>query len=262
MNRFLMGAALVAAMLAPRPAAALETDELLSLVAMPLAVAAVSEFTEIPVNDLVDVVTLLNDAQVPPPQFVEVVRYVPVALVVEETRPQFIEYVRVREREGLRGLALVTAIEERLRTYDDFAGVELDVVSVRPIELVSRPDFIPVPVRTRVERVRFAGTSTHPHGGPPGQLKKERGLQTGAEVVHGDRDDVARRVIDSDDDRDRKGKPAKVEKAGKDRKPAKREAQRMVRVDDDDRDRDRKGNGHGGKGKGKGNGKGNGKGKG
>jgi hypothetical protein len=27
----------------------------------------------------------------------------------------------------------------------------------------------------------------HPHGGPPGQLKKQLGLQTGAEVVHGEK---------------------------------------------------------------------------
>ena len=32
---------------------------------------------------------------------------------------------------------------------------------------------------------RIAETRAHPHGGPPGQLKKELGLQTGAEVVHG-----------------------------------------------------------------------------
>jgi hypothetical protein len=36
-----------------------------------------------------------------------------------------------------------------------------------------------------VERV--AEAKSHPHGGPPGQLKKQMGLQTGAEVVHGSR---------------------------------------------------------------------------
>src|SRR5215212_7134211 len=66
--------------LLPLRAAALETEDLLALVAMPLAVAAVSELTDVPENQLIDVVTLLNDAQVPPAQFVEVVRYAPVAL--------------------------------------------------------------------------------------------------------------------------------------------------------------------------------------
>jgi hypothetical protein len=48
---------------------------------------------------------------------------------------------------------------------------------------------IPPEVVQRVESVK-----QHPHGGPPGQLKKIVGVQTGAEIVHGQ-------------------KPGKVEKA-------------------------------------------------
>jgi len=41
-------------------------------------------------------------------------------------------------------------------------------------------NFVPPVVVNRVAEVR-----AHPHGGPPGQIKKQLGLQTGAEVVHG-----------------------------------------------------------------------------
>ncbi|HUP59583.1 MAG TPA: hypothetical protein VNA69_04100 [Thermoanaerobaculia bacterium] len=167
------------ALLLPLQAAALDKEDLLALVAMPLAVAAVSEMTDVPTSELIDVVTLLNDAAVPPAQFVEVVRYVPVALVVENDEPSFVEFVRVQQRQGVRGTQLVAVIEERFRTFG-LPDVELDVVAPRVV--VVNDDFIPLIVRTRVAEVK-----AHPHGGPPGQLKKQRGVQTGAEIVHGGR---------------------------------------------------------------------------
>lgn len=192
----------------PRPAAALETDDLLALVAMPLAVAAVSEVTDVPMAQLIDVVSLLNDAAVPPQQFIEVVRYVPVALVVENDEPNFVEFVRMRTQSGLRGDTLVTIIEDRYRTVYGLPDVQL----VEPPQVVlfdGRDDvsFIPPIVRTRVAEVR-----THPHGGPPGQLKKQLGLQTGAEVVHGSQPSRVRVARDraDDDRRARVTKPAKV----------------------------------------------------
>jgi hypothetical protein len=199
-------AGLLAALL-PLQAAALETEDLLALVAMPLAVAAVSEMTDVPMSELVDVVTLLNDAAVPPAQFVEVVRYVPVALVVENDEPDFVEFVRLREAEGLRGTQLVTSIEERIH-FLGAPDADLDVTAPRIVAFDD--NFIPAVVRTRVAEVK-----AHPHGGPPGQLKKAAGVQTGAEIVHG-----TRRGADEDD-----------------RKPAKK--QRVVRVDDDDNGRGR-----------------------
>lgn len=240
------------------PAAALDTGDLLGLVAMPLAVAAVSELTDVPMNDLVDVVTLMNDAYVPPAQFIEVVRYAPVALVTTVEGPTFVEYVRLREQEGLTGLALINSIEDRLRVYN-LPGVELNVVAPR-YEYFDDDDFsdyVPPIVRTRVTDWR----SSHPHGGPPGQLKKELGLQTGAEVVHGSRPNKvenhgnrdARRVIaDRDDDRPAKVKPAKV-------KPQKQEAVTRPHGNSDHA-RGNSGSGGGNKGGGKGNGKGKGKG--
>jgi hypothetical protein len=120
-----------------------------AVAAMPLAVAAMSELTGIPQNQLADLAAALNEADVPPTQFVQVISYAPQTLVVQpQPQPQqqttFVDFVRTQTRQGVRGPALVTSIDR--------------------------------------EMPRF---TAHPHGGPPGQLKKQLGLQTGAEVVHG-----------------------------------------------------------------------------
>lgn len=250
-----LAAALLAAALIPAKAQALENEELLALVAMPLAVAAVSEVTDMPMSDLIDVVTLMNDAVVPPAQFIEVVRYAPAALVVETEQPRFVEFVRVQYDSGLRGPALVNSIEDRLQFYG-VPSIDLDVIAPRVVDIDD--DFIPQVVRTRIAEAR-----SHPHGGPPGQLKKELGVQTGAEIVHGSKPGKANRK--RDDDR-------VVARVIEDR------PDRVVtrRADDDDRDKGRgkkqvkaddgRGRGHaaknaakehgGGHGKGKGKGKG------
>ena len=186
--------------LLPQRAQALERNDLLALVAMPLAVAAVSEITDVPSNELMDVVALLNDAAVPPPQFIEVVRYVPVALVTEVEGPTFIEYVRARESEGLRGAQLVASIQDRFRVYD---LPDVEIVTPRVVEIDEA--FIPTVVRTRVAEAR-----AHPHGGPPGQLKKQIGVQTGAEIVHGTKPGKSR-----EDQIVPQPKPAKPAKQGK-----------------------------------------------
>ena len=80
------------------------------------------------------------------------------------------------------GTQLVMVIEERYRTIG--IPADLDVVAPRVVE-VSRDTFIPEIVRTRVAEV--VTMHSHPHGGPPGQLKKIEGMQTGAEIVHRDR---------------------------------------------------------------------------
>ena len=182
-----LAAALFAAALIPTQAKALDNEELLALVAMPLAVAAVSEVTDVPMNDLIDVVTLMNDALVPPAQFIEVVRYAPVALVVDTQQPRFPEFVRFQYDSGLRGTALVSSIETRYHIYG-VEGVDLDVVAPRVIDV--EDDFVPQIVYTRI-----AERKAHPHGGPPGQLKKSRGVQTGAAVVHGTRRNDDRRHV-------------------------------------------------------------------
>jgi len=172
-------AVLIAALIAlPMRASAFETDNLLALAMMPLAVAAASEVTNVPVSDLVDVVTLLNQANVPPAQFVEIVRYTPV-LLVEDVTPSFDTVLRQQIANGIEGSALFPVIERQFVAYD-LPPVDLDTIPT--VVPVVRETFIPDVVTTRVAEMR---TRTHPHGGPPGQLKKQIGVQTGAEVVHG-----------------------------------------------------------------------------
>ena len=256
MKRFIPIIALVALLL-PRPAAALSGNELLALVAMPLAVAAVSEVTGVPADDLASFVATLNAADVQPVQFVETLRYVPVALVAEEDG--FVTYVRQQNDLGVRGPALITVIEDRLRTYD------IDpVVTTTPGQTIwVDSNYIPPVVVTRTAEVK-----AHPHGGPPGQLKKERGLQTGAEVVHGtkpgnDRKPASTRVVVEHGNSNRAPRV--------DREPKHKEVHRSPKVEasprNDDRGRAAKpekshGNGNkggGNKGGGHGNGGGHGK---
>jgi hypothetical protein len=189
--------ALVAAtLLVPTQASALENEELLALVAMPLAVAAVSEITDVPTSDLMDVVTLLNNAAVPPPQFIETIRYIPVALVTEDN--DFVEFVRVREQEGVRGTALVNSIAERLRIY---GMPELDLAVTRPRTIdVVEGAFLPQPVRLRLAEKR-----AHPHGGPPGQLKKATGTRVVTQVIDDGKDGI------KEEKRERKVRPREVE---------------------------------------------------
>ncbi len=144
-------------------------DDLLSLVAMPVAVAAAADLAGIPQQDLMNVVTQLNAARVPPPQFVEVVHYVPVALVNTNTRPRFVDYVTTQVNSGVTGPTLALAVADRLRTYDHAREIDVARPRVKHVETI------------QIARVQPA----HPHGGPPGQLKKVYGYQTGAQVVHG-----------------------------------------------------------------------------
>lgn len=143
----------------------------LALIAMPLAVAAVAELTDVPQSDLFRFVASLNQAMVPAPQFVEIVRYSPVVFVDRTAAPQFVQFVTTEIDRGIVGRPLAFTIAHRLR---DTQGVDIDVLQPHPVVVVDR-DFI-------VDR---NAARSHPHGGPPGQLKKQLGLQTGAEVVHG-----------------------------------------------------------------------------
>ncbi|HVE70936.1 MAG TPA: hypothetical protein VNI54_06170 [Thermoanaerobaculia bacterium] len=143
----------------------------LSLVAMPLAVAAASAITDVPASELASLVALLNQARVPPRQFVEIVRYSPVALVDRD--PAFLTFVTTQVSDGSRGITLARLIDDR---YESLGLANVNVIDPPLITDV----IIPPVVTTRIAERR-----SHPHGGPPGQLKKQLGLQTGAEVVHG-----------------------------------------------------------------------------
>src|SRR6478672_10494816 len=99
--------------LIPVHASALNTNDLLSLVAMPLAVDAVSRVTGVPQDQLAQFVTSLNQANVPPQQFVQTVRYAPVAL----QQTDFVPYVETQTSQGVTGPQLVTVIDDRLPQY-------------------------------------------------------------------------------------------------------------------------------------------------
>lgn len=165
----------------------------LALIAMPLAVAAVADIAGVPATDLMRFVASLNQARMPAPQFVEVVRYSPVVLVDRTATPQFIQFVTTEIDRGVIGRPLAFAIADR---YEAFEPVRIDVREPEPMLLVDRDEILPAVVTTRVARA-------HPHGGPPGQLKKQLGLQTGAEVVHGTKPNrvASTRTVDSDDDK-------------------------------------------------------------
>ena len=170
--------ALIVAALIPVQAQALNTSELLATIAMPLAVAAVSEVTGVPQNELADVVATLNNALVPAPQAVEIIRYVPVALVVDNGTP-FVEFIQQQAAQGITGTQFVTVVDRQLQTYYVENPPQIAVVSPPPTPIIVDNTFVPQTVVTRVAEVR-----KHPHGGPPGQLKKKAGVQTGATIVH------------------------------------------------------------------------------
>jgi hypothetical protein len=209
MTRITVIALLLAALYVPQ-AEALETEELLALVAMPLVVDAVADIAGVPEQQLFDFVSLLNEADVPPPMFIETVRYVPMALVVDEDA--FVDYVRLQTQQGVRGTELVRLIEDRYR--DSYDLPQADLVVTAPRRVAVGDAYVPTVVRDRVTEWR-----NHPHGGPPGQVKKQLGLQTGAEVVHGttpgrsrsverDRRDVVSTVVDPPSAAGKSNRPA------------------------------------------------------
>lgn len=197
MKRLTMAMAAVAVMVAAPVAQSLQTEEVLDLVAMPLAVAAVSEISGVPAGDLTQLVRALNETDVAPAQFVEIVRYSPVLLVDTVNGPEVVTYVMNQVDRGITGDELALSLQERIRSN----GIEDFDVTDRSRVGVDRRVVVPERVVTGVEEIR-----RHPHGGPPGQVKKEIGVQTGAEVVHGTEPGQSAR---SRSDRDMKSETAK-----------------------------------------------------
>ena len=164
----------------------LSSGDPLSLIALPLAVAAVSNLTGVPQGELANLVATLNNANVPATQEIEIIRYAPVALISDNGQP-FVQFVQQQTSQGVTGPALVPVVVQQLQTY--YPPQTRIVVNSTPApapmpapqRVVVERDFNPPPVVvSRVEEVRRG----NPHGGPPGQIKKQLGLQTGAEVVH------------------------------------------------------------------------------
>lgn len=142
------------------------SNDLLSLIGLPLAVAAISNLTGVSQDSLANLMATLNQANVPPAQQIQVVRYVPVALVVDNGQT-FVQYVQQQVAQGVTGPALVPVIVQQLQTY--YPQPAQVVVSApatpAPQAVIVDQNFVPPVVVRRVEEVR-----THPHGGPPGQI--------------------------------------------------------------------------------------------
>jgi len=149
----------------------------LAVIALPLAVAAVSDIAGVPQDQLANLVATLDNANMAPAQEIQIIRYVPVALV--DNGPQFVQFVQQQTSQGITGPALVPVVQQQLQTYYP-APSQVQVTSTP--EPVFTPEPPPV-VMNRVVEVRQH--PMHPHGGPPGLVKKELGEQTGAQVVHG-----------------------------------------------------------------------------
>jgi len=156
----------------------------LAVALMPLAVAAVSDLAGVPQDQLESLVSTLNQANVPPTQFVEVVQYAPVALTTQNAQP-FVPWVQTQFAQGITGPALVTVIDQQLPQYGvtpQYVPPTLALLPRPQRAVISPTTVVPTVMPTEV-RPQF--TEHNPHGGPPGQIKKIEGLQTGAEVVHG-----------------------------------------------------------------------------
>ena len=105
-----------------------DQTDLLSYVAMPLAVSSVCDVRGVQTDRVGQLVTYMDQANVPPAAFDDVFRYVPVALVMRtDRRPDFVEWVHGQVVQGVSGPALVTAMETQLGTY----GSGITVVSNR-----------------------------------------------------------------------------------------------------------------------------------
>lgn len=224
--------------------AGLVSNDLLALVAMPLAVSAIADIAGVPAAELANLVATLNNANVAPVRVIEVLRYAPVALVADDGG--FVQFVRTEFNQGTTGDALVTVIANRLRDYD----VDPQIGRERSRVVFVDQQFVPPIVITRVTERR-----SHPHAGPPGQLKKELGVQTGAEIVHGAARKPRRESVQRAERRERPDVVRERRVVVQERNVP-RERGPEVRV----KPEGNRGHGHdGGKDKGKGKGKGKGK---
>src|SRR5258708_655514 len=123
-----------------------------SLAAMPLAVDACSR-TGLPDDQLGRFALQLNDANVPPPQFIETVRYAPIAL----QQPDFFPFVDNEISQGVTGVALVTVINERLPRY----GVTVRRIETTPAWVLS-DNYIPRYSSYSSRREPYYTRYTHP----------------------------------------------------------------------------------------------------
>jgi hypothetical protein len=142
-----------------------DQTDLLSYVAMPLAVSQVCDVRGVQTARVGELVTYMDQANVAPADFVDVFRYVPVALVMRtDRRPDFVEWVHGQVGQGVVGPALVTSMEQQLGTYSNSITVVSNRYPTRtrrhrrytyddyPYREVFADDYVPVVVRRYCER--------------------------------------------------------------------------------------------------------------
>ena len=135
-------------------------NDALSYVAMPLAVSAVCDVRGVQTDRVGQLVTYMDQANVAPADFIDVFRYVPVALVLRtDGRPDFVEWVHQEVINGVQGADLAGAMETQLRTYDNYVPVS-NYNSRRPrhyasesYEYAYEPDYVPVVIRHHCDRL-------------------------------------------------------------------------------------------------------------
>lgn len=102
----------------------LTNDDVLSYAAMPLAVSDVCDVRGVQTDQVATLVSYMDRANVSPDQFIDVFRYVPVALVLNSgRRPDFVQWVGSEVDQGVTGDELVTLMERRLTTYGNVVTV-------------------------------------------------------------------------------------------------------------------------------------------
>ncbi|HXA16733.1 MAG TPA: hypothetical protein VN380_07070 [Thermoanaerobaculia bacterium] len=135
-----------------------DSSDVLSYVAMPLAVSAVCDVRGVQTDRVGELVSYMDQANVPPADFIDVFRYVPVALVLRtDNRPDFVEWVHGQVDRGVVGQALVTSMESRLRTFDNY----VPAASYRmrrhferePYAYAYEDDYVPVEIRRHCDRL-------------------------------------------------------------------------------------------------------------
>jgi len=107
------------AVIAPSTAhALLATDDVLSYVAMPIAVSNVCDVRGVQTDQVALLASYMDQANVSQDGFIDVFRYAPVALVFNSgRRPDFVQWVHGEVVQGVTGDVLVTNMERRLATY-------------------------------------------------------------------------------------------------------------------------------------------------
>src|SRR5205085_2821829 len=129
-------------------------NDLLSYVAMPLAVSAVSDVNGVQTDRLAQLVSYLNQAGVAPTDVVDLFRYVPVALVMRNDRsPDFVDWTHQQIVNGVTGPELVTVMERQLRTYDDYVPVSTRRRTNSAYRYAFGNDYVPEAIQQHAERV-------------------------------------------------------------------------------------------------------------